>query len=113
MQRNCFQLLASEALSTQLKYSGVVKDAVQRTQQSSVFLKIFAPEGWVLVASEDHIKTAFFVVTPVNQVKEQSGILLVKSTVANLVNNQTRRAHKAIETGIGFSGTPGRCESVT
>lgn len=48
------------------------------------------PEGRVLVAGEDHIETAFFVVAPVNQVKEQPGILLVKGTVANLVNNQVR-----------------------
>ena len=49
---------------------------------------------------------------PVNQVKEQSGILLVKGTVANLVNNQARGAHKAIETGIGLSRTSGCRESV-
>ena len=74
----------------QLKYSGIVKDAVQRTQQGSVFLEILAPEGRVLVAGEDHIETTFFVVAPVNQVKEQPRILLVEGTVANLVNNQTR-----------------------
>ena len=96
----------------QLKYSGIVKDAVQRTQQGSVFLEILAPEGRVLVAGEDHIETTFFVVAPVNQVKEQPRILLVEGTVANLVNNQTRGAHKAVETGIGFSRTSGCRESV-
>lgn len=96
----------------QLKYSGIVKDAVQRTQQGSVFLEILAPEGRVLVAGEDHIETTFFVVAPVNQVKEQPRILLVEGTVANLVNNQARGAHKAVETGIGLSGTPGCRKSV-
>ena len=95
----------------QLKYSGIVKDAVQRTQQGSVFLDILAPEGRVLVAGEDHIETTFFVVAPVNQVKEQPRILLVEGTVANLVNNQTRGAHKADETVIGFSRTSGCRES--
>lgn len=89
----------------QLKHSGIVEDAVQRTQQGSVFLKILMPESWVLFAGEDHIETAFFVVALVNQVEEQSGILLVKGTVANLVNNQTRRAHKTVETRISLSGT--------
>ena len=112
LQRNCLQLLSPETFTTQLKYSGIVKDAVQRTQQGSVFLKILAPESRVLVAGEDHIETAFFVVAPVNQVKEQSGILLVKGTVANLVNNQARGAHKAVEAGIGLSRTSGCRESV-
>ena len=65
---------------TKLKADGqiisIVKDAVQRTQQGSVFLKILAPESRVLVAGEDHIETAFFVVSPVNQVKEQPGIAI-------------------------------------
>ena len=96
----------------QLKYSGIVKDAVQRTQQGSVFLEILAPEGRVLVAGEDHIETTFFVVAPVNQIKEQPGVLLVKGAVANLVNNQARGPHKAVETGIRLSGAPGCRESV-
>lgn len=69
------QFLSPETFTTQLKHSSIVKDAVQRTQQGSVFLKILAPESRVLVAGEDHIETAFFVVSPVNQVKEQPGKL--------------------------------------
>src|SRR5699024_4604050 len=112
LQRNGLQFFSPETFTTQLKHSSIVKDAVQRTQQGSVFLKILAPESRVLVAGEDHIETAFFVVSPVNQVKEQPGILFVKGTVANLVNNQARGAHKTVEAGIGLSGTSGCCESV-
>ncbi len=36
--------------TAQLKHSGIVKDAVQRAQQSGVFLKILTPESRVLVA---------------------------------------------------------------
>lgn len=64
---------------------------VQHTQQGSVLLKILAPDGWVLVAGEDHIKTVLFVVASINQVKEQLGILLVKGTMANLVIRQEGR----------------------
>ena len=48
----------------------------------------------------------------VNQIKEQPGVLLVKGAVANLVNNQARGPHKAVETGIRLSGAPGCRESV-
>src|SRR5699024_11484249 len=93
LQRNGLQFLSPETFTTQLKHSSIVKDAVQRTQQGSVFLKILAPESWVLVAGEDHIETAFFVVSPVNQVEKQPGILFVIGTVANLVNYHDSGSH--------------------
>lgn len=43
--------------------------------------------GWVLVAGKDNIKVAFLGVPPVKQIKEQPGILLIKLTVAYLINN--------------------------
>ena len=104
LQRNRLQLLSSEALTTQLEYGGVIKDAIQGAQKRGVFLEILPPQRWILIAGKDHVEAALFVVPPVNQVKEETGILLVKGTVANLFNNQTGRPHKAIQTGIGLAG---------
>lgn len=60
------------------------------------FSKSSCQRAGVLVAGEDHIEIAFFVVALVNQVKEQPGILLVKGTVANLVNNQARGGTRSL-----------------
>ena len=70
----------------------ISKDAVQRTQKRRVFIKVLAPESRILVAGEDHVEIAFFVVATVNQIKEQPRILLVEFAMANLINNQAGRA---------------------
>ena len=70
-----------------------------------VFLEILPPQGWILVADEDHIEAALGIVPPVNQIKEKAGVLLVKSAVANLVNNQAGRPHHAILTIVGLAGS--------
>ena len=61
----------------------------------------------VLVAGEHDVEVAFLVVSPVNQIKEQPGILLVELTVAHLINNRAGRPHQAIENGCFLSGSPG------
>lgn len=61
--------------------------------------------GRVLVAGEDDIEATFFVVSPVNQVEEQSGILPVELTAAYLINNQARWTHEAVENS-GFLSSP-------
>ena len=66
----------------------------------------------VLVAGEDDIEVAFLVVSPVNQIEEQPGILFIELTVPHLVNNQARRTHKAIQHGCFLSCTPGSGELV-
>ena len=90
-----------EAFATQLKYSGAVEEATQRAQQSDIFLEIYTR---VLVARENYLVTALFVIMAVNHVEERPCILLGKGSVANLVNNQERKSHKAIETGVNHSG---------
>lgn len=66
----------------------------------------------VLVAGEHDVEVAFLVVSPVNQIKEQPGILLVELTVAHLINNRAGRPHQAIENGCFLSGSPGGGEFV-
>lgn len=65
------------------------------------------------VTGIDHVEVALFIVPSVNQVKEKACILLVKGTVANLVNNQAGRPNKAIQTGVGLAGAPGSGKTVT
>lgn len=92
LYRNCIQFLSAEALTTQLKYRSLIKDAVQRTQKRRVFIKVLTPESRILVAGEDHVEIAFLIVPAVNQIKEQPRILLVEFAMANLINNQAGRA---------------------
>lgn len=66
--------LFTKTLTILLKYSCIVKDAFQHTQQGSAFLTILALTSRILVAGEDQIETGFFVLAPVNQVKEPSDI---------------------------------------
>lgn len=53
----------------------------------------------MLVSGKDNIEVAFFIVPPVNQIKEQTGILFVELTVAYFVNNQAGRPLQTIENG--------------
>ena len=43
LQRDRFQLLSAKALTAQLEHRGIVKDAVQRTQQGGIFIEILTP----------------------------------------------------------------------
>ena len=89
LQRDRFQLLSTKALAAQLKHRGIVKDAVQRTQQGRIFIEILTPQRRIFVAGEDHVVIAFLVVAAVNQVKEHTGAFLVELAMPNLVNNET------------------------
>ena len=88
LQSNGFQLLSPEAFALNVEYRCIVKDPVQGTQQGVILIEVGSPVGRVLVTGEYNVEVAFFVVSPVNQIKEQTGILLVELTVANFVNNQ-------------------------
>ena len=66
LQRDRFQLLSTKALTAQFEHCGIVKDAVQRTQQGGIFIEILAPQSGILVTGKDHIVVAFLVVAPVN-----------------------------------------------
>ena len=56
----------------------------------------------MLVAGEYDIEVAFLIVSPVNQVKEQPGILLVELTVTHLMNNQAGRTTRPLSTEASF-----------
>lgn len=90
-----------------LNYRGIIKDPVQGTEQGVVLIEIAAPVGRVLVAGEHNIEVAFLVVSPVNQIKEQPGVLFVELTVAHLVNNQAGRTHQAVENRCFLAGPSG------
>ena len=90
LQRDRFQLLSPEAFATQLKYRGVVKDTVKRAEQGRVLVKILSPKRGILVARKYHVEVAFLVVSPVNQIKEQTCILPVKGTVTIRQLGRTR-----------------------
>ena len=75
LQRNGLQVFAT-VFTLNVEYRGIVKDPVQRTQQSIILVEIAAPLRKELVAGEHNVEAAFFVVSSVNQVKEQPGILL-------------------------------------
>ena len=87
LQRNGLQPLSPEAFALNIEYCGIVKDPVQGAQQGGVLIEVCSPVGRMLVASKNNIEVTFFVVPPVNQVKEQPGILFIKFTVTNFVNN--------------------------
>ena len=91
------QLLASEAFTLNVEYRGVIKYSVQRTQQGIVLIEVTSPVRGMLVAGKYNIEVAFLVVSPVNQIEEQPGILFIELTVPHLVNNQTGRTHQTIE----------------
>ena len=58
--------------------------------------------GRVLVAGKYNIEVAFLVVSPVNQVKEQPGILLVELTLTNLVNSKKDGQTRPLGMGTSF-----------
>ena len=93
LQSNGLQPLFSEAFALNVEYCGIVKDPVQSAQQRVILVEVGSPVGRMLVTGEYDVEVAFFIVSPVNQIKEQPGILLVELTVSNLVNNETRRSH--------------------
>ena len=97
LQSHRFQLLAPETLALNVEYRGIVKDPVQSAEQGVILIEITALVGRVLVAGEHNIEVAFLVVSPVNQIEEQPGILFVKFTMPYLVNNQAGRPYQAIE----------------
>jgi hypothetical protein len=89
LQRDGINFFTAEAFSLKLEYGSIIKDPVQSTKQRRIFLKILAPKSGILVAGEDHVVVAFLVVTPVNKVKKQPGVLLVECTVPDFVYNET------------------------
>ena len=107
MQGKGFQLLAPETLALQVEYKRFIKDSVESTEQRIIFVEISAPVHRVFVAGKDDIVVSFFVVPPVNQIKEQPCVLFVEFTVANLINYQTGWPHQAVENRGFLSGSPG------
>ena len=75
-------------------------------------MEVLPPEGRIPVAGEDDVIGTFFVVAPVNQVKEQAGVLLVELTVSNLINNKARGPHEAGEHRSSLLRPAGGCELV-
>lgn len=55
-----------KALSTQLEFSGIIKDAVKCAEQRGFFLEILSPECRLLIADKDHVEITFFVMPLVN-----------------------------------------------
>ena len=87
LQCDSFQLLSAEAFALNVEYRGIVKDPVQGTQQGVIFVEVGSPMRRMFVAGKYIIEVTFLVVSPVNQIKEQPGILLVELTVANSLIN--------------------------
>ena len=87
LQCNGLQPLSSEAFALNVEYCGVVKDPVQSAQQRVILIEVGSLVGWMLVTGKYNIEVAFLVVSPVNQIKEQAGILLVELTVTHFINN--------------------------
>lgn len=101
-----------ETLALNGEHRGISKDPVKSTQQGIVLIEVASPVRRVLVAGEDDIEVALFVVPPVNQIKEQPGILLIELTVSYLVNNQAGRPNQTIEYGGFLTGPSGSGELV-
>ena len=80
-----------------VEHHGVIKDSVQRTEQDVFLIEVFPPQRRAPVAGKDNVVDPFLVVAPVNQVKEQPGILFIKFTVANLINNEAGRPDETIK----------------
>ena len=112
LQCDSLQLLSAEAFALNIEYRCVAKDPVQGAQQGVILIEVCSPMGRVLVTGEDNIEVAFFVVSPVNQVKEQPGILFVELTVTHFINNQAGGAHEAVKHRCLLSGSPGGGELV-
>ena len=87
LQCNGLQPFSSEAFTLNVEYCGIVKDPVQGAQQGVILIEVGSPVGRMLVTGKYNIEVAFFVVSPVNQVEEQPGILLVELTVPHFINN--------------------------
>lgn len=92
-----------EAVSFNCKDSCVVKNPVQCTEQGIILVKVCPPGRRSFVAGKHKIVATFFVVPPVNQVKEQSGIFYIKLTMAYFVNDQTRGSNQTVQDRIGLS----------
>lgn len=100
-------MLATEALSLNVEYRGIVKNPVQRAQQSIVLIEVAAPLRRILVAGKHEVEVTFLVVPTVNQVKEQPGILFVELTVPYLINNRAGWPYQSVENGSLFTGSSG------
>ena len=87
LQGQGFQALASVALALDIEYNGIVKDPVQSAQQRVILIEVGSPVGRMLVTGKYNVEVTFLVVSPVNQIKEQTGILLVELTVTHFINN--------------------------
>lgn len=107
MQVNRVEFTASEALSLETEYHSVIKNPVQGTQKGIILIKVLSPHGGHLVAGKDDVVSAFLVVPAVNQIKEQPGVLLVKLTVSNFINNQAGLPDKVRNQRIFLSGASG------
>ena len=95
-------MLSPEALAVDVKDGGSVKDPVECAQQGVLLVEVLPPQGRIPVAGEDDVVSPFLVVAPVNQVKEEPGVLLVELTVANLINDETGGPHETGEHGGRF-----------
>ena len=98
MQCNGLQLLSPEAFTLNVEYRSIVKDPVQG-QQCVILVEVGSPMVRVLVTGEYNVEVTFFVVSPINQIEEQPGILLVELAVPNFINNQAGRTDEAVEDG--------------
>ena len=87
LQGQGFQAFATVALTLDVEHDCVVKDPVLGAQQDIVLVKGGVPLGRVPVAGEDDVVAARLVVSPVDHIEEQPGVLLVELTVAHLINN--------------------------
>ena len=112
-----FPAFSSEAFTLNGEHNGIVKDTVQSTEKRIAFAEVFLPLRRISVAGsvagKDHVVTPFFLVSAVNQVKEQPSVLLVKLTVPNLINDQAGRAHKRSQQNAFPACTASICHSVT
>ena len=97
--------LPRKTLAPDVKDRSVVKYTVQGAQERVVLVEVLPPERGVLVAGKDQIKSPLLVVAAVNQVKEQTGVLLVKLAMPNFINNQAGRADERGQ-GAGLLAEP-------
>lgn len=80
LQSYSFQFLPPETLTLNVEHRGIIEDPVQGAQQRIILIEVASPVGGVLVAGENDIEVAFLVVSPVNQIEEQPGILFIELT---------------------------------
>lgn len=81
--------------------SSKMRSRAHRSASSS--LKISRHRAGFLLLVKTVIKTALFIVSAVNQIKEQTSIFSIKFAVANLINNQTGGANQGIQARSSFS----------